>query len=107
MRKQTVFDHLSVDSYGNVNIRFAKQVIDDDGAVISNQWVRTSMFPGQDTEQHLSVITAAVDGFAAPDDKEYDIIRSVKALVDTPEKVADYETKVRSKSPLDAVKGGK
>lgn len=58
MEKRTVIDTIEVRNDGTVQVRFAKQITDDDGTILSNQWHRAAMMPGDDIDAQMSTINA-------------------------------------------------
>lgn len=56
MIKQTVIDRIEISRDGTINIRMAKEVIDDDGTVISSGWHRTVLPPGLNIDAQFAAV---------------------------------------------------
>lgn len=53
--KRTILDQIEITSDNVVQIRLAKQVIDE-GEVIASQWHRTAFMPHQDIDAQIAVV---------------------------------------------------
>lgn len=56
MHKQTVLDQIEITRDGTIGLRFAKEVVDDDGTVISKEWHRTALPPGTDIDGQMEAV---------------------------------------------------
>lgn len=83
MHKQTVLDQIEISRDGTINLRFAKEVVDDDGTVISSEWHRTVCPPGTDVDAQIAAVNQhLVVGLKCMPVDAADIAR-VKALTPT------------------------
>lgn len=56
MHKRSVIDQIEINRDGAINIRIAKEVVDDDGTVLSSAWHRTCLPPGHDIDGQMEVV---------------------------------------------------
>lgn len=94
MHKNTTVDRIEVESRGTIKIRIAKRIIDDDGSVLSTDWHRTSIDPGEDIEAHMQgVNTNLAADLKMPPLGAEDIgrIRSQADAAWTPELIAAFQ----------------
>ncbi len=56
MHKQTILDQIEITRDGTINLRFAKEIVDDDGSVIGSEWHRTAIPPGQDVDAQIAAV---------------------------------------------------
>lgn len=58
MEKRVIIDQITYDlkNGGHTLIRFCKQIVDDDGTVLSEQYHRTSVAPGGDVEAQMATV---------------------------------------------------
>lgn len=56
MKKQTVIDQIEIKRDGTVNIRIAKEIVDDHGTVLLSEWHRTVLPPGQDIDVQMMAV---------------------------------------------------
>lgn len=81
MEKRTVIDQIEVTRDGYLNLRMAKEVIDDDGeTVISSGWHRTTMPPGHDIDAQMAVVNKHLEEGLKCKPVAPDEIARVKAL---------------------------
>lgn len=95
MKKQTTVNAVTILDTGRIEVRFAKQVIDDDGSVLANEWHRVAIEPGVDVDAIMAVVNehlgllkcepVCVDGIAQ--------IKTYADLAHTPEAVAAFQEK--------------
>ncbi len=60
MHKQTILDTIELHRDGRIGLRFAQQVIDDDGTVLSSAWLRRDCAPGTDLSAEIADLNAAL-----------------------------------------------
>ncbi len=56
MQKRTVVDQIEIQRDGTINVRLAKEVVDETGEVLSVGWHRTSLPPGHDIDAQMAAI---------------------------------------------------
>lgn len=56
MHKQTVVDQIEIVRNGQIQIRMAKEVVDDDGSVLSREWHRSAVAPGEDIDAQMAAV---------------------------------------------------
>jgi hypothetical protein len=91
MEKRTVVDQVEIKRDGTMQIRFKKQLVDDDGTVTELGYHRTAAMPGEDlTAQLENVDNHLRTGLKAGglDQAEKDFCEQVKTAMWTPEVVA-------------------
>lgn len=100
MEKRVVVDQITIDvrSGGHTLLRFCKQIVDDDGTVLSEQYHRTSVAPGGDVAAQLELVDDHLThrmkvGSIVPDDKQMaiDIDEAIKPLLE--DKRVEWEAK--------------
>ena len=87
LEKRTIIDQIEITRNGIIQIRFAKQIVED-GREISLQWHRTSLEPGADLDGQLLAVNLHLQqmGEAACQDAEkLTLLHSVVQLTHTPE----------------------
>lgn len=62
MKKQTVLRNIDFATDGTLQVRFAKQLLDDDGSLLSSEWHRTAFAPGQDIAAQMGAVNAHLAG---------------------------------------------
>jgi len=55
LQKKTVIDQIEITSSGNVQVRFGKQILEDE-KILHQQWHRTSFEPGCDIDAQLKSV---------------------------------------------------
>lgn len=90
--KQTILDQAEIRRDGTIQIRFAVQVVED-GVVLGNEWHRTSVAPGQDLAFTMTQVNAHLVsmGRAAVDATELTVVEQILPVVQTQEKIAQYQ----------------
>jgi len=56
MKKQSVIDQIEITRDGTIQLRIAKEVLDDDGSVIVRDWHRTACPPGHDIDAQMAAV---------------------------------------------------
>lgn len=95
IEQQTILDQIEVRRDGTIGIRLALRVLKD-GVEISSSWHRTSIMPGQDSEEQMAVVNTDITTrptlMAAPlEAADIAKIKSVADLIQTPELVAQFQ----------------
>jgi hypothetical protein len=60
MEKRTVIDQVEITRDGTINLRMAKEVVDDDGTVLQSGLHRTSFPPGHDIDAQMAAVNAGL-----------------------------------------------
>lgn len=97
MNKQTVIDQIEILRDGTINVRMAKEVVDDDGTVIASAWHRTSFPPGHDIDAQMAAVSKnLVDdlGYPAIQNSCIARVKVASAAYWTPEIVAAHQAKL-------------
>jgi hypothetical protein len=100
MHKQTTVDQIEIRPDGTVGIRFAKQVVDDDGTVLSSGWDRsTPMAPGCDIDAQMAAVNAGLAdlGYPAVTDADIARIKAQAAAAWTPDVISAYAVAVAAR----------
>lgn len=58
MKKQSVIDQIEILRDGNIQVRMALEILDDDGTVLSKAYHRTAMPPGHDINAQMNAVNA-------------------------------------------------
>lgn len=58
MEKRSFVDQIEITRDGTIQIRIAKEIVDDDGTTISQTWHRTAVPPGGDIDQQMQAVNA-------------------------------------------------
>lgn len=93
MEKRSTVDQIEVQRNGMIQVRIAKEIVDADGRVVSQDWHRTSLPPGTDIEAHMAAVNAHLTEFVLwPAVSAADVARigAVAAALWTPETIAAY-----------------
>lgn len=107
MKKQTVTDQIEITRDGSIQLRFAKEILDDDGTVISSGWHRAVLAPGDDIDELMTRINENLvrDLKCEPVGKAHiDKIKAVTPVVWTKQVLDDYKAKME-KEGKDAERG--
>lgn len=93
MQKQTILDQIEIKRDGHIQLRFIKQVVDDDGTVLSEQYHRTVIPPGGDIDAQMAVVNDHLEQMkmARVEASELTALKAVAPIVQTAEKIAAYE----------------
>lgn len=96
LTQQTVIDQIEIDRFGNINVRFAKEIVNGD-VVVAKEWHRTSFPPGTDIDAQLSAVDASLEqlGSAKTDRARVSELKAVVGLIHTPDSVEAYREKLR------------
>lgn len=101
MHKQTVIDQIEITRDGSVQIRMAKEVIDDDGSVLSQEWHRTSLPPGGDIDLQMATVNEHLTtGLNCAPVEASDIarVKSYLPIAWTPEVLTRHAAKVEEQA---------
>jgi hypothetical protein len=67
MQKRTIIDKIEIDPQtGIVAVRMRKQVVDDDGSILSSDYHRTTIDPGIDHAAQMGVVNAHLVAIGFP-----------------------------------------
>lgn len=97
MFKRTVIDQIEITRDGTINLRLAKEVVDDDGTVISSGWHRTVLPPGGDIDAQIATVNEHLTTglkCAPVNSAEIDRVKIVAPVVWTEEVRAAWSTRV-------------
>lgn len=86
MIKRVIIDQIEITRDGTLQIRMAKEVVDDDGKVILSGWHRTSLPPDGDIDQQITVVNESLIrdlGYPAINEEEAPWLRTIIPLVHT------------------------
>lgn len=89
IEKRTVLNQIEVLPSGIVQVRFAKQLVED-GKVIAHEWHRTAIEPGVDVHAQMRAVNAHLVQIGAVPVAEYADLTAHVSLAHTPEKVAAF-----------------
>lgn len=83
MHKQTVIDQIEIQRDGTIQLRFAKEIVDDDGTVLSKDWHRTALPPGQNIDAQMQVVNDHLVSMkcAAVDTAEIGRVKALEPVV--------------------------
>ena len=95
MQKQTTVNQIEIAGDGSIGVRLAKQIVDDDGTVLSSQWHRTLMPPGTDIDAQMAAVNASLTGMnaAAVAPADIDRIKAYAITAWTVDAIAAYAAK--------------
>jgi hypothetical protein len=99
VQKRTTLDKIEIDRDGVIGLRFAKEIVDDDGTILSTEWHRTAVPPGTDLAAHLAVVnTHLVEGLkqAPIQQKDTDKASAVAGVTWTRSVKDAYEAKLEA-----------
>lgn len=106
MKKETTIDKIEIDASGTIGVRFACQVLDDEGTVVVNHWHRTAIPPGVDVDEQMAAVAAhlaiglsvgqSIIIFPAVDDLSE--LKAIVAIVHAPERIETYRKLIVDKS---------
>jgi hypothetical protein len=109
MHKQTVIDQIEIVRDGTIQVRLAKEIVDDDGTVISAVWHRTILPPGLDVDEQMRQVNEHLIqmGWAGVATGDIDRIKQVAPVVWTEAVKLAYASKEAAKArvaPLEVTK---
>jgi len=98
IEKKTIIDQIEITRDGHVQVRFAKQILED-GKEISCQWHRTVIEPGVNVDTQLSAVNAHLINIHTPiDDAErVSMLHAVVKSVHTKEVIGKFKEKAESR----------
>lgn len=78
---------------GVIQVRFSKQVVGNDGSVMSAEWHRAALPPGFDLAQARGAINASLTSLGYPEisDADWQLVSDTAALEWTPAVVAAFK----------------
>lgn len=93
MNKVTRVDLIEITRSGAIQVRLKKLIVDDDGTELDLGYHRTVFEPGTDIESQITAVNAQLVQLkaAAVDAVEFDVLRAVAPVVQTPEKIAEFQ----------------
>lgn len=62
MHKQTILDRIEIVWNGQISLRFAKQIVDRDGTVVSTEPHRAILQPGRDIDAQMATVNSHLVG---------------------------------------------
>lgn len=98
MMKRTILDQIEVTRDGTIQLRLAKEVVDDDGAVLSSRWVRTALPPGHDVQTQIAALNSHLSAEGWEDVSGGDVtkVEQVATVTWTEEVLAAYSSRAAS-----------
>lgn len=99
MKKQTIIDQIEIKPCGTIQVRFAKQIVDSDGTVLSSDWHRTMLPPGHDIDAQMAAVNAHLGTLKckAVDCSEIDtMVRPLLPIVWTDKRVKAHRDQVEA-----------
>lgn len=83
IEKKTVINQIEITRSGRIQIRFAKQIVDD-GNVLSSEWHRGGIDPGENVDQVIAGINESLVGMGcAPVSTDDGMLNNLIAAVET------------------------
>lgn len=100
MHKQTVVDQIEITRDGTLQLRLAKEVVDDDGSILSREWHRTLLPPGHDIDKQMALVNdhLAQMNCAAVDTAEIARVKAIAPVVWTDEVRGAYAARAAAAS---------
>lgn len=101
MRKQTVVDQIEITRNGTIQLRLAKEVIDDDGSVLSRAWHRTMLPPGTDIDAQMALVNENLINdikAAAVEQTELSRVKVIAPVIWTKPVTDAYAAKMRAEN---------
>lgn len=101
MEKRTILDQIEISHDGTIGLRFAKQIIDDDGSVISSGWHRVPLPIGTDIEAQMAAVNEQLTTQLKQRDveaAELTTLRAIAPVVWTKERTDAYTAKTSNLS---------
>jgi hypothetical protein len=98
VKRQTVVDQIEITRDGTIGVRCAKEIIDDDGTVLTSQWHRTVLPPGTDIDAQMALVNQHLTGGlkeAAVSASDIARIKTVAPVAWTDEVKTNYAAKVK------------
>lgn len=96
MFKQSIIESIEIKRDGSINLKVGKQIVDDDGTVLMNEWHRQSLPPGSDINKALTDINADLQSknFAPVAQDEVQKVKNLEPVVWTKEVKDAYAEKM-------------
>lgn len=91
MKRQTVTDQIEIKANGIVQIRLYKQIVDDDGSVISQEYHRTSLLPGDNLDELMGIVNTHLQAMKWAPITDYSQIAAHVKVAHTPDVVAKFK----------------
>lgn len=100
MKKQTILDKIEIERDGAFGLRFAKQIVDDDGTVLHSEWHRTMLPPGGDLDRQMAAVNAnlAEMGAATVETHELARVKTLTPAVWTKDVMARHATREKARA---------
>lgn len=102
MKKQTVVDQIEITRNGTIQLRIAKELVDDDGTILTSSWHRTSLPPGHDIDAQMAAVNAHLTqglGFPSVSASDIDRVKTLAAPAWTDDVVQAYLDEVAKSLP--------
>ena len=96
IEKRTVVDQREVMQSGIIQIRFRKEIVED-GKVLSYQYHRTTLQPGDDLDAQMRVVNAHLERMDCKPVEDYESVRRIVAAEHTAEVKAAFLSGRRKK----------
>lgn len=90
MPRKSVINQREITENGTIQIRIAKQVVDD-GEVVASSWHRFVLAPGDDTEAMISAVDADLTKQGYGPVQNWSTVRATVAAEHTPEVIKAYQ----------------
>lgn len=90
IEKRTVVDQREVTASGVVQIRLRKEIVQD-GKVLSYEYHRTSLQPGDDLDAQMAAVNAHLAAMGYPAVADYENVRRMVASEHTPSVVKKFK----------------
>ena len=90
INKKTIVDQQESIANGIIQIRFCKQVIEG-GVIISSQYHRTSLQPGDDLVKQMAVVNLHLNQMGWPSVEDYSSVQKLVDIKHTPEVIKSFK----------------
>ena len=105
MARQSIVNQREITENGTIQVRIAKQVVDD-GEVVASSWHRFVLAPGDDTEAMISAVDADLTNQGYGPVVDWSGVRATVAAEHTPEVIQAYQdAQAAAKAARDAERG--
>lgn len=93
IEKRTVLSRIDIDPQsGIVMARFVKQIVED-GKVLHEEYHRTSIEPGADTDKQMALVNAHLQTMNSAPVQDYALLKAHCALAHTPQVIAAHKAR--------------
>ena len=97
MPRISVINQREITEDGVIQVRISKRIVDN-GEVISSQWHRTSIAPGDDVENTIASVDAHLTQMGYGPVVNWQSVRALVASEHTPEVVAKYQAQMAAQA---------